>query len=406
MMANSVAILTFAVVALVLLSPRLRKSDAWRATVTPLASIIGSGFLVSLPLLVSAVGAWAIGAIALLCALGYLFGAAIRFNIRHGEPLFGLSRFRLIGSAERLSHFSLAFAYFISVTYYLSLLAAFLLKGLGIVEPLAAKAIASVLLISIGGYGLWRGLHGLESIEEFAVSLKLAVIAAVLAALLLLNIELLWTGRWQIGASTAAPTWESGAVVLGLLIVVQGFETSRFLRGEYSPALRIKTMRAAQLLASAIYLAFFALSLVLVDNDTRGADVAAVTTMVMVAAGVLPLMLVAGAVFAQASAAIADAIGAAGLIAENSGGKVRRNHAYPLIALVGVAIVWAVNVFDIIALASRAFALFYLIQCLVALLVAREASGLTQRKLRMALFGLLALAALAVVLLGVPAHGE
>jgi len=36
--------------------PALRNSDDWRATVTPLASIIGSGFLVVAPLLGYAVG--------------------------------------------------------------------------------------------------------------------------------------------------------------------------------------------------------------------------------------------------------------------------------------------------------------------------------------------------------------
>ncbi len=32
-------------------SPRLSRSEGWQATVTPLASIMGSGFLISAPLL-------------------------------------------------------------------------------------------------------------------------------------------------------------------------------------------------------------------------------------------------------------------------------------------------------------------------------------------------------------------
>jgi len=37
-------------------SPRVRKSAEWRATVTPLASIIGSGFLIAGPLIAVIVG--------------------------------------------------------------------------------------------------------------------------------------------------------------------------------------------------------------------------------------------------------------------------------------------------------------------------------------------------------------
>lgn len=406
MTANIVAIVIFLVVAAAMLSPQLRAWEAWRATVTPLASIIGSGFLISLPLLATIVGPWAIVAMSALCAAGYLFGAAIRFNIRHGEPLFNsVHQFRLVASIERLSHLSLSFAYFISVTYYLTLLAAFLLKGFGTVDPLAAKAIASFLLAAIGGYGMWRGLHGLESIEEYAVGLKLAVIAAVLACLALLNLQLLGSGRWRIAAVTPPLNLHSAAVVLGMLIVVQGFETSRFLRGVYPAALRIRTMRSAQLISTAIYIVFFALATVLSDGDVKSGDIAAVTTMLAVVAPVLPLMLIGGALFAQASAAIADAIGAAGLITDITDGRVRRSHAYPVIALVGLAIVWAVNVFDIIALASRAFALFYLMQCLVAAAVARTAPGVPHRHWRAAGFLVLALIAVAAVLFGVPAEG-
>lgn len=405
MSANFVAVLTFIAVSALLLLPRLRKLDAWRATVTPLASIIGSGFLVSLPLLASVVGSWAIFAMLGLCGLAYLLGAAIRFNIFHGEWLAAQGGdHRIAGSVERLSHLFLAFAYFISVTYYLTLLGAFLLKGFGIIDPLVAKAITSTLLFAIGGYGVWRGLHGLESVEEYAVSLNLAVIAAVLISLLFLNLLLLTSGAWRIEAPTPELKLRSAAVVLGMLIVVQGFETSRFLRGVYPPALRIKTMRAAQLISTVVYAAFFALATVLLGGHVKSGDVAAVTTMFAVVAPVLPLMLVGGAVFAQASAAIADSIAAAGLIADITAGRVQRNFAYPVVALVGIAITWAANVYEVIALASRAFAFFYLMQCLVAAAVAQAAPAVSLRHWRIAGFLALALIALLVVLFGVSAE--
>ena len=54
-------------------SKRLKASSNWKATVTPLASIMGSGFLVSAPLLAGIVGNLAVVCMALLLAL-YLGG--------------------------------------------------------------------------------------------------------------------------------------------------------------------------------------------------------------------------------------------------------------------------------------------------------------------------------------------
>ena len=135
MMTNIVAILAFAGAAIFFLSPRLRARSSWRATVTPLASIIGSGFLVSLPLLSEIAGSHAILVMAALIAVSYAIGGAIRFNIAHGEKLFDAGK--SAGSVRAGADFplALAFAYFISVTYYLSLLAAFLLKGIGAADP-------------------------------------------------------------------------------------------------------------------------------------------------------------------------------------------------------------------------------------------------------------------------------
>ncbi len=49
------------------------------------------------------------------------------------------------------------------------------------------------------------------------------------------------------------------AVVLGLIILVQGLETPRFLGSSYDAATRIRTMRWAQWLSTGIYLTFILL---------------------------------------------------------------------------------------------------------------------------------------------------
>lgn len=403
--ADLITVPTLALAAAVFLSRRLRASESWRATVTPLASIIGSGFLVSLPLLATAVGVFAPLAMALLVGAAYLIGGAIRFNIIHGEPLFDDTRHATLHWLEQLSHVALAVAYVISVTYYLSLLAAFLLKLFGVAEPLAARATVTTLLVFIGAYGFIRGLRGLEGIEEYAVGLKLAVIAAVLAGLAWLNVRLALAGNWSIQAGMPILDWHAAQIVLGMLIVVQGFETSRFLKGAYSPDLRVQTMRSAQLISGAIYLVFFGLALVTFNGNYRKDDVAAITDIVAMAAFTLPFMLTAGAIFAQLSAAIADAIGGAGLMTEIGRLAVDRRRAYPFIAFAGVLITWSTNVFELIALASKAFAVFYFLQCVVAAVVAARAPKVEWRVLRTTGFVTLALAALAVVVFGLPVEG-
>ena len=109
--------------AIALLRPRVANSSIWRATVTPLASIIGSGFLILGPILVENFGSWAALAMALLCFAGYAFGAAIRFNIAHIDGPHADDWW--VDAGEQLASWALAFAYIISVAYYLNLFGAF-----------------------------------------------------------------------------------------------------------------------------------------------------------------------------------------------------------------------------------------------------------------------------------------
>ncbi len=377
------------------LSKRLGASEEWQATVTPLASIMGSGFLVCAPLLAGTVGVLALPCMALLLALAYAVGGAIRFNIRHFEPIEndrGLAQY-LAG----LSRIVLAGAYFISVTYYLQLLAAFVLNGFGLESELLANVITTGLLLVIGGIGIWRGLGQLEAVEKYAVSLNLGTIAALLTALVFHNVRLLASQQWAWPAVSSAIDLHDVRVLLGLLIVVQGFETSRYLGDQHPAELRIKTMRAAQGLSTVVYLVFIGLATVLFQAGL-GSDVTAITTMVRPVATVLPVLIAVAAVGSQFSAAVADNSGAGGLIEEITNRRLPVRAAYLLITLVTIALTWETNVNAIIAYASRAFALYYFLQCTVAAVVAVKSSG----ALRAGWYTVLALTCLLVFAVGVP----
>jgi hypothetical protein len=95
------------------LNPKLEKNRLWTATVTPLASIIGSGYLVSAPLLYFAVKDYAFVAMTGIVIFAYLIGEAIRFNILHSEPIiYNAKRETLhyfLLEVERFSNLVLAF---------------------------------------------------------------------------------------------------------------------------------------------------------------------------------------------------------------------------------------------------------------------------------------------------------
>ena len=400
-MIGVLAIAVTLIAAAILLHPRLVASPHWRAISTPLASIIGSGFLVSVPILRDLSGSWATALMAGLLLMAYFVGAAVRHNILHVEPLLnGGQAGRPILSLERMSHVALAFAYFVSVAYYLVLFSTFLLKPLGIANGTDIKLIVSVCLALIAAVGLLRGFGAEEKLEIYAVSVKLAVIGGLLAALIVYALSHAFSG----GVSTLPGHFEAKNVpiLLGLLIVVQGFETSRFLGDAYPAELRVKTMKQAQLLSAAIYLAFFLAMTPLFTIDTSLDGVAAIVDMLAPVAAVLPIMIIIGALASQSSAAIADTLGAGGLVRDVSAKRINIRHAYLLTAVIAALVTWETDIYALITLASRCFAFYYALQCLVA---AISAYRLNQTK-QAAGFLLLSAICAIIVVFGAPVEGE
>ncbi|MCB0377221.1 MAG: hypothetical protein KDD33_01895 [Bdellovibrionales bacterium] len=378
-------------------SKKLSRSENWLATITPLSSIMGSGFLVCAPLLAHVVGVYSVFYMAALLMMAYAVGSAIRFNIAHFEPLEGKPG--LAQEIALVSRFILAGAYFISITYYLQLLSAFALNAFHIKNHLASNFLTTTLLVIIGISGTWRGFSGIEKLEKYIVSLNLGMIAALLWALGYHNTYLAVRGQWALPDMDSNLSFHDLRVVLGLLIVVQGFETSRYLGDSFSRELRIKTMSRAQLLSSIIYLTFIALATVLFQNQVS-ADVTGILKMMAPIALVLPILLSVAAIFSQFNASLADTESAAGLIGDLSHNEIPLRFNYAIITLICIVLTWTANVNQIIAHASRAFALFYALQCLVAFAVAKKdpkhSRGTTLK------FAALALLCFVVFILGIP----
>ncbi len=382
---------------LALNGPWLRRSPLWSVTITPLASIIGSGFLVVAPLLRDIAGPLAAAAMLLIVVLAWLIGAVVRYNIAHAEPLLATPQSApLVARIDRIASFALSFAYVISVAFYVSLLAAYLLEPAGLKNDWSARALTTAILVTIGLVGFFRGLHGLEWLEKFTVALKLAVIAA-----LLLGLAVFDAGHPFVfpAPNDDINTLEKWRMLAGTLLVVQGFETVRYMGGAYPAALRIRGMKLAQQISGTIYVGFIAsITPLLVHLQPGVVDETALIDLTRYVAYSMPAILIVGAVMAQFSAAIADTAGAGGLVLEESGGRIRQRLTYPVVIALAVVLVWNANIFEIITYASQAFAGYYFLQAVIAWRVA----GRRGERLRGIGFAAMATLLLAVTLFARP----
>lgn len=352
----------------VLAWPRLARAPLWRATITPLASIIGSGFLVLGPILAVSFGDMAPLAMGALCVLAYAFGHAVRYNISTlaAQP----DRGPLIARAEALAETALAFAFVISVAYYLNLFGSFAVSLTGFDDPVHARVLTTAVFLVILIVGWTRGFAALERLEQLSVGLKLAIIAG-----LLVGLAVYFGTRAAAGdLITRAPNthgWPAITLLAGLIVTVQGFETSRYLGDEYDAVTRVRSMRVAQWVSSVIYLVYICLLTYAINVDDLHLSETAIIDLMQVVAPILPILLVAAALSAQFSAAVADTSGSGGLIHELTRGRVSPRQGYVALVGIGITLTWTSDVFQIISYASRVFAAYYAVQSAIAALSAR-----------------------------------
>ena len=366
------------------------------ARVTPLASIFGSGFLVIVPILNAAVGPYSVVAMAVVCALAYAMGSVIRFNIRHAEPLLetGEPSARLL-RYERTANLALVLAYAISVCLYIHILAAFLLGGLGINTPFRENIVTVIIVAAIGVLGRFRGLDMLLIMERWALRVTGVLVLVMVAMFAIFDWRAFTTHTLQWPIFPKQDLWTILTVVGGTLIVVQGFETSRYLGAEYDRELRIRSCRSSQIVSTIIYLVFVAVATPMMHFLGSEVQDNGLLILAAKAATWLPIALVSAAVLSQFSAAVADVVGGGGTVKETTQGRVDDRQAYVLIC--GIAIVLAfASTLTILSFASRAFAFYYFLQCLVAVCV-------TQKTWQKVLISLLAVVLAFITLFAVPA---
>ena len=406
-------------------------SSSWQALITPLASIMGSGFLVCAPLLYANTGNYAIFAMIALLVLAYAVGSVIRFNIQYGEvflenhiskpdnpreehrlhvahrnAVHSVRAGEISALLEKLSHVVLAGAYCISVSYYLQLLASFTFQSILSSHEWYGKMLVTVILSGIALIGTMKGLKGIERVERTVVSINLAMITALLAGLIYHNCILAVNGTWTLHRiPVPQDRLHIFRVLMGMLIIVQGFETSRFLGSEHPREQRIRTMKLAQIISSSIYILFIALMAVVINNADSGHDsgITAIINLSNIISPVLPIMITITAIGSQFSASTADDAGCSGLIEAFFKGKKFSGFNYISVTVVAVTLTWLTDVYRIISYASQAFAFYYALQCVVGALILKKVPSVRPQKLKAFMFWTLAIICILITVYGIPA---
>jgi len=339
----------------------------------PLASIFGSGFLVIVPVLASSVGSYSVLAMLVVAFVAFQAGAVVRHNILCAEPVLLAGQKRSTRVLEQLSSFALVGAYIVSVCLYVHILSSFVLGVFDMDSSFNKSLLTTIIIGIITLIGVMGGLKLLEKMESWALYVTLVILTVLLLGFAFYDINsYLDVGSFVMPEMPKRSTWEMITIVAGTLIVVQGFETTRYLGNQFDSQTRILASRWSQYLSLTVYVVFVALALPVVTilNGEYAENslilLAAEVSVLLVA----PLIVAAG--LSQFSAAVADTLASASNMEEITKGRMGQRLGYLLVGSIAMALAWSGSTFAIITLASKAFALYYLLQCCVGFSVCKN----------------------------------
>lgn len=377
--------------------PRVRRRTVIAAAVTPLASILGSGLLIIVPVLERTLGSWSILGAAGICAIAWLIGTVSRHNLvvvetRHAhKTLDAVSR-----GLGLTANWVIVVAYVISVALYLRIMAEYLVgffvsAGSTLWEPIIA-CVAVAVIVAIGAV---RGFAGLNRLDRVSLAVVLLLTAVLGTVLLGHDVGSIAAGQLRLPPVPTTSPLTTLLVLGGIVITVQGFETVRYLGDEYDRPTRVWASRLAQLVSSFLYIGFVAVATPVMGLGTRaGAD----ATLLNITARIAPWLaipLVLSAVLGQFSAAIADTAAADGNL-RSLNTWFHGPRPYLISGAAAIVIAAFVPTLTIVAIASRAFAAYYALQSLIALRTSDDIG----KKIG---FGALAAVLLLVTLFALPA---
>ena len=158
---------------------------------------------------------------------------------------------------------------------------------------------------------------------------------------------------------------------------MQGFEAARYIGGRFAGELRITTMRIAQIVSSVVFVALVAFVIILfvqVQTDFSAQSIFIVADEV---GDAMPWLILLAALGSQTSAIIGATMSRSDMLASHQvlQRKVPRKTTFLILLLPAIALFLLADVPQAVALASRVFAAYFVLQAIIAWILARRRSN-------------------------------
>ncbi len=366
--AVGIALLVLAGIARFLYSSRVQSSTRYQATVVPLSNIMDVGFIVMSPAIVLLAGYQAPFVMLGICLVAIATGFAMSYNIRHFEPLKGSGdRLLIVG---RVSRVALTLASVINIAYYTLLLVTLALwpfdayseRNLAIV----GTALIAVLLV-VG----WMGrMDALNRLADKTTAFNLSAVIAVVVAFGVYNIQEALGGRWEFPPSDTVVDATALRQIIGLFAIVQGFEAARYIGSRFAGEVRISAMRVAQYISTVVFVALLAFVLILFVQVQTDFDATAIFVVSDQVGDFMPWLILLAALGSQTSAIIGATMSRSDMITDET--SVSRRATFLILLLPAIAVFLLTDVTQAVTLASRVFATYFVIQAVMAWILARR----------------------------------
>jgi hypothetical protein len=365
--AVGIALVVLVGMAWMLYRPRVQQSQTYQAMVVPLANIMDVGFIVMSPAIVLLAGFAAPLVMLGICLLAIATGFAIAYNIRHYEPLEHTDD--PVNRVAHVSRWALTFASVINIAYYTLLLITLVLWPLELYSVTNLAIGGVVLLVALIVVGMAGGMDWLNNLGNKTTAFNLSAVVAVVTAFIVYNIQEWLGGRWDLGETEVMISGEDFRKIIGLFAIVQGFEAARYIGARFGKELRITTMRLAQVISSVVFVVFVASVLILyvqVQTDFSGESIFIVADEV---GDFMPWLILLAAIGSQTSAIINATMSRSDMLVDH---KMPRRWTFVVLLGPAIAVFLLVDITEAVALASRVFAAYFLLQAVIAWILARR----------------------------------
>ena len=353
--------------------PKVQQSERYQALVVPIANIMDVGFLVLSPIIVVLVGYQAPLFMLGICLMAIATGFVISYNIRNHEPVVGTND--LTNTVAAWANWSLFGASMVNIAYYAQLLMTLVLLPLQVYTDARVTITSAALLLAVILVGYRGHLPVLNRLGDRTTAFNLAALIAVLAAFAVYNVAGAIDGSWDLAPYDPAIGSDELRKLLGLFAMVQGFEASRYIGARFSGELRISTMRWAQVISTFVFVALIGLVLLTFSQFRPDPDATAIFVVSEQVSPYLPWLILLAAIGSQLSAITNATASRSALLIEATRQSVPRKFTFPILLVPAIMIVVFTDVTAAVAIASRVFAVYFVLQSIIAVMLARRAKA-------------------------------